>query len=164
MEPKRVIFLDIDGPMIPLRLYVRGDRMRHPNGTFLFDPIGVWMINHLCQETDAQVVFNTAHCENPAEILHIQANTNAIERVHPEIKTKYMTSVNNRANAIMEFVLRHNIKDWTVFDDYDMNLKRQVVVDFDIGITIKDMETAFHHLTGQPVSNKIISFNRHSPG
>lgn len=52
----KILFLDIDGPMIPGRAYLL------PNQPFivqLFDPVAVSLVNHLCEERDWKIVLHS---------------------------------------------------------------------------------------------------------
>ena len=51
-----VIFLDIDGPMIPGRAYALRTQTRRPPP---FDPIAVAMVSRLCQESGAEIVISS---------------------------------------------------------------------------------------------------------
>lgn len=51
-----VIFLDIDGVMIPGRAYALRTQTRRPPP---FDPIAVGMVRQLCQEAGAQIVISS---------------------------------------------------------------------------------------------------------
>lgn len=51
-----VIFLDIDGPMIPGRAYALRTQTRRPPP---FDPIAVGMVRQLCAEGAAQIVISS---------------------------------------------------------------------------------------------------------
>lgn len=56
-SPDRIIFLDIDGPMIPYRCLFL------PNQTKImkvFDPVAVGLINNLCEEHDHKIVLHTS--------------------------------------------------------------------------------------------------------
>lgn len=90
----RIIFQDIDGPLIPLRMYFSGNRpFANDPGSFVYDPVAVAMINHLCEQFGAKVVFNTAHNENPPEIMFKQGHFNGFKHLHDDIQTDYETLI-----------------------------------------------------------------------
>ena len=148
----RIIFQDIDGPLIPFRMYYRGSRPYDVNGaSFVYDPVAVDMINTLCAQCDAQVVFNTAHNENPHAVMKGQAQFNRIAKLHPTIKTNYMTDPGlNRYSAISDWLKRHpDVTEWVVFDDYALPSSRAVKIDFDIGMTLDSFTKGYEILMGK---------------
>lgn len=156
----KIIFLDIDGPMIPYRMYFTGSRpFNNENNSFVWDPIAVQMINSLTSECDAKIVFNTVHNENPSEILLHQAKFNGLLNIHEDVKTNYPFT-ENRYQAITEWVDKHNtISDWIVIDDVQVCLTRQVKINFDIGITLDNYKKAYAMLDGpRKEISKFISF------
>ena len=70
-----IIFQDIDGPLIPMRMYYRGARP-HNGQSFIYDPVAVDMLSVICEKFNARVVFNTLHNENPPEVMMFQAQQN----------------------------------------------------------------------------------------
>jgi hypothetical protein len=138
---KKIIFQDIDGPLIPFRMYYTGDRPFDPQQqSFIWDPVAVDMLNRLCEKFDAQIVFNTAHGENPREVLLHQAAYNRLKYIHPEVKTKYPFTA-NRYQAITEFLeIYPSIQkfDWIVIDDMQVCLSRQIKVDWEVGMTLEN--------------------------
>lgn len=134
----RIIFQDIDGPLIPLRMYYRGGRpFDYQKGSFMFDPIAVDMINHVCQEFDARVVFNTAHNENPEHVMKHQGTVNGFTHLHENCTTEFIRSIDNRFEAIKEWLSRHpEVTEWIVVDDMEVHRPRQVLVDYSTGMTI----------------------------
>jgi hypothetical protein len=113
----RIIFLDIDGPMIPATMYL-ADRMCSSNRNFPPTTIGV--INYLCKKSDAQIVFNTTHnIDAPGDIPIQQAIINGglkQEYIHVDSKTIFPSKP--RGEAIIEWLLRHpEVTDWIALDD-----------------------------------------------
>lgn len=160
----KIIFQDIDGPLIPHRMYYTGfrpyDTMRN---SFVWDPIAVQMINRICEICDAKVVFNTAHCENPAEIMKHQAACNGLKFLHEDCKTSYPFT-DNRYQAITEWLDKHNtISDWIVIDDVQVCLSRQIKVDWKVGMTIENYRKACQLLGHEIKIEEFIGKVSHSP-
>lgn len=150
---KKIIFQDIDGPLIPFRLYFKGDRplYQYSQGAFFYDPIAVLMLKELCEKCEAKVVFNTAHNENPAEIMKHQAVMNGmVDIMHEDIQTNYCKKEFpdlSRSDAIFRWLLNHpEVTDWVVIDDMLVHPTRQARVDFNIGMTMDTYQLAYRIL------------------
>lgn len=142
-----IIFQDIDGPLIPARLYFFGGRPTL-EGAFFWDPVAVMMINKLCEMCDAKIVFNTAHNENPAEVMRHQAAMNRLGHIHDDCQTEYPKQ-SSRFKAIENWLEKHpEVKGWVVIDDMPVHNTNQVKVDFDIGMTLNNFNQAVEILTG----------------
>jgi hypothetical protein len=144
--PERIIFQDIDGPLIPLRMYFGGSRpWDSTRDSFVYDPIAVGMIVTLCQKFNAAVVFNTAHNENPDHIMMHQARYNRLGSVmHPTSPcTDFVRKFHNRYEAIDDWLNRHPEippTQWVVIDDMPVHKTRQVTVDYTIGMTLANYQ------------------------
>jgi len=137
-----IIFLDIDGPLIPFRMYYRSDRMFDKQaGSFIYDPIAVDMVNVLCDMHKAKVVFNSSHGENPQEIMRHQGTFNKLLHLHDDCSTIF-PKTQTRLEAIHEWQGRNQFDNWIVIDDVEVYLPRQVVVDYKIGLTINNFYRA----------------------
>ncbi len=137
----RIIFQDIDGPLIPLRMYFSGNRpFANDPGSFVYDPVAVAMINHLCEQFGAKVVFNTAHNENPPEIMFKQGHFNGFKHLHDDIQTDYETLISaGRHSSIKKWLEKHpEVTEWIVIDDVLVYEPRQILVDYTLGMTLKD--------------------------
>ena len=133
----KIIFLDIDGPMIPLRMYYLGARIfDYDKGSFVYDPVAVGMINKLCEENNAKVVFNSAQGENPIEVMRHQGIVNGLKYLHEDCKTDF-PKIENRYAAIIEWFKKNgDVKNWIVIDDTIVYKPKQIIIDYDIGITM----------------------------
>lgn len=147
-----IIFLDVDGPMIPGRMYYRGDVYDRDSYCFNYDPVAVGMINHLCSTYNAAVVFNSAHNVAVNEMtVNRQAIWNGIlaEHIHIDYMTGFPNSVRGRLNAINDWLHRHpETRNWIAIDDEKIESWYAIRVDFNIGITIDDFFLAESLLAG----------------
>ncbi len=151
----KIIFLDIDGPLIPLRMFFGGSRpYNYDARSFVYDPVAVGMINKLAETTGAQVVFNSAHCENTGEVMAHQARVNGLAHMHEKGKTDYIFNRDlTRESAMYNWMQRFGRPEkWIVIDDCDMKLANQIVVNYDAGLSIHDFVKA-HHLLGHPLQS-----------
>jgi len=155
----KIIFQDIDGPLIPLRMYFIGGRpFNQQVGSFIYDPVAVWMIKHLCQKFDAKVVLNSAHNECSYEAMKKQADFNGLgDVIHQDLKTKFPNTP-DRLSAIEEWLSRHeDITEWIVIDDMPVDSSRnvahsrQVPINYNIGMTVESFKHACH-LFGETLS------------
>lgn len=155
-----IIFQDIDGPLIPYRMYFLGDRLvnanndpRNPGRPFLaFDPVAVAMVNTLCERLNCQVVFNSAHNNGSMEEMRFKGEVNGLKYLHPSVKTKFNDGISDRYQAIGYWLDEHqdeNIENWIVFDDMYVHEPRQILVDILHGITLVDYQKAFNLLSGK---------------
>lgn len=143
-KKKRIVFLDIDGPMIPSGCYLAYGVMA--SFSRKFSPIAVSCINRLCHEAKAKIVFNSVHCGAGQNLID-DAIREGIKKghLHDHCLTKY-PNANSRLEAIEEWLDEHNNYeyDWVVFDDVEIGTNNQILVDFDIGITPYHMNLAMH--------------------
>lgn len=146
-----IIFQDIDGPLIPARLYFFGGRPTL-EGAFFWDPVAVMMINKLCEMCDAKIVFNTAHNENPEEVMRYQAGVNKLGNLHEHCQTDY-PKMSSRVGAIENWLQKHpEVNRWTVIDDFHVHDTKQVKVDFNLGMTLDNFNQAVEILTDKKPS------------
>lgn len=165
----RVIFVDIDGPMIPSYMYLGG---AHPSYERNFSPYAVKALNEFCERTSAQIVFNSYHnyqtsCNRNAdgnivdnnELLREAATRNGIlrEYIHRDWRTLYGQSRPQltRIEAIWEWVSSHpETTNWVAIDDADFRDhagKQQILIDFDYGFTVKELNQALELFNSRPV-------------
>lgn len=134
-------------------MYFHGGRWYDPVAkSFYFDPIAVGMINALCHQYDAKVVFNSAHNVNPQEIMHHQAKCNSLQHMHDDCTTIFPSQTTERIGGIHDWLDRHEgeVESWIVIDDMPVNTSKQVKVDYDVGMTIHNYAQAVELLTGKP--------------
>lgn len=141
--PNRIVFLDIDGPIIP-------------NSQFLIDSncsfgriipaIPVACVNFLCDRSGAKVVFNTTHNlplkkVDDIEVAMVKAGLKQ-EHIHPDMKTKYPQT--SRSVCVVEWLSRHpETDDWIAFDDVRFTDKDNLIwIDPDSGIHLGHVNQA----------------------
>lgn len=143
----RLIFLDVDGPLISTSCYTLNINASIGRKMFNTNALG-WVIA-LAKKTDARIVMNTSHN------YHLTARGNVKEDLihwgieekifHPDWRTKYGADydrdedaqiVNSRIGAINDWMKRNGEHDWLCFDDANFTEDpRLIVVNFDDGIT-----------------------------
>lgn len=136
----KIIFLDVDGPLIPGRMYYK-PRMTK-DGIFLWDPIAVDMINILCEKYDAKVVFNSTHNDSGHIAMQMHANYHKLNYTHDDCITKYPSNNLTRLGAIEEWISRNGEVPWIVFDDFKLDHQNHILVNYENGISINNFYTA----------------------
>jgi len=139
----RVIFLDIDGPIIPYSMFLV-DRMASFNR--IIPPITVAVVREICKRADAKVVFNTTHNTpfdgvDDIEIALVKAGLPE-DYIHPDMKTRYPQIP--RDQAVLEWLSRHpETEDWIAFDDVKFTEKDNLIwIDPDAGLHLTHLNKA----------------------
>lgn len=146
-----VIFLDIDGPMIPTRAF-----MFNFNASFdqILDDMCVKVLRHIIDKTDAQIVFNTTHNRmlepfadrRPGLISQFVA-AGFGDDIHPDNHTLYPDI--DRTTAVREWLYRHpEVTHWVAFDDVAIDDERAYLTDPDHGIGWGEYQHARAYLLG----------------
>lgn len=157
----KIIFLDVDGPLIPGRMYY--DRITSTYdevaGQFKYDPIAVGMIRKLCQESGAHVVFNTAHNEHSHDVMRSKARYNGFDDLlHPKVpRTCFRVVFDRRIDAVNDWIAKNGpVDEWVAIDDELFHDTNQVYIDFNLGITINNFFKALQILGCDKGSGLII--------
>lgn len=154
----RIIFLDIDGPMIPGRQWRQGPEPHRwsKDGRRLgwrFDPECVWHISDLALRTKARIVWNSTHCQRGATALARDAVASGLrlDILHADSCTTYpgMTYLSpfslpvTRLGAIRRWLMAHRgVEAWVVLDDEWLWSKNAVRVKYKHGITTREVDRA----------------------
>jgi hypothetical protein len=153
----KIIFQDVDGPLIPGRLYYHRDaHYSKEHATFKYDPVAVGMLRELVRLSSKNeptfIVYNTAHNVENRNEMRYKARVNGFEDLlHEDCRTDFCVddrgdfTANARYAGIARWVEKYNLKetDWIVFDDEpNVHPRRQVKVDFDVGMTMKNFQQA----------------------
>jgi hypothetical protein len=148
MNLPNIVFLDIDGPVIPTPLYyldrscsIRRSRMDH-------SALG-WIV-FVLKAANAKLVTNSSHNYHDVDYLDdrslkhdLMAHGIPKDYFHEEWRTKFGTHYGRegtiRMAAIEEWIIRNGCDNWVVFDDMQVTDNgKQVVIDFDKGICRDD--------------------------
>jgi hypothetical protein len=137
-----ILFLDVDGPLIPARMYYNGIP-RNSHGVYLYDPVAVSMIKKLVDFYKLKLVYNSSHNDGGLDLMMRQAITNGFtkEMLHDDLITKFPLGILNRMDGISEWLTRHaEVDKWAVVDDYALPVNNAVKIDFNVGITLVNFE------------------------
>lgn len=152
---QRIVFLDVDGPLIPGRMYFRvGATYSSQLDLYCFCPAVVDMLNYLTDATGATIVFNSTHNDRGAEIAVKQAEYNRLRNLHRDVLTgfpdaEFSVSPDARRRAIEAWLDEHpDTTRHCVFDDAPLGGENFCHVDFNEGITTSHIAWALEHLTG----------------
>lgn len=128
----KVIFLDIDGVMKPVRSYWLGHK---PNGGWC--PLSVAAVNKIHERTSAVVVFNTAWNTMGLEELNEIAITQGLEA--PVIGMTGYPKYYKRLEAVYNWLEDNpEVEQWCCLDDKVLDDPNCRLIDPDIGISPND--------------------------
>lgn len=154
-NPGTVVFLDIDGPMIPGTMYLLdlSCSMRR-----LVPATTVAVINTVCERSGARIVLNTTHNMHRAGVWEMRealiAQGVKADWFHPtDSKTNYPAKGLGRLAAVNEWLGRHpEVHDWVAFDDSKFtDDERLILVDPEAGLHLGHCNAALERLGGKQV-------------
>lgn len=143
MSEERIIFLDIDGPMIPSYQYLINRSCSHYRE---MAPGPIACLNELCERSGAKVVFNTTHNQTwewAPDIQHaMTAHGFRREFIREtDFKTRYPSLA--RDLAVKEWLAQHGPVDWLAFDDSRFTEDDRLIwVDADQGLNLSHINEA----------------------
>jgi len=129
---QRIIFLDIDGPVIPAGMYLIDRACSFDRRA---SPVCIATINHIAKNSGAKIVMNTTHNMNGALML--------ADMVREGIKVEYlhekapMTQYPNTSRwmAIEMWQFDNGMADWVALDDAEFTQDERLIwVDFNVGV------------------------------
>lgn len=150
---EKIIFLDIDGPMIPTTMYLI-DKMCSFERKFPVTTVAV--LNRICKETEAKIVFNSTHNRSWVNVPDIELALVA-HGLDPsyirqeDFKTKYPDLA--RDIAVKEWLHRHpEVTNWVAIDDVKFTDSENLIwVDPDAGLHVGHLNKAISILGGKQV-------------
>lgn len=135
-----IVFLDIDGPMKPARLYFDTSVQVCGGG---FDRVSVAVVNRLCDRCDAAIVFNTTwNMMRDPDIVEIARKEGITATILG--RTNY-PKTESRLNAITDWIKTHpavQAEKWVALDDARIDHENAVRVNPEYGIGISDYNSA----------------------
>lgn len=163
----KILFLDIDGPMIPGRLYFdRNMTYCNDRDCFIYDPVAVSMVNKICKTTGAKIVFNTAHNSNGpmngVKGVIYQGLVNGIhaKNIHKEGHTLFPAKLSREGGITNWIEVFGPVEKYCIIDDENFTDDSNLInVDFDIGMTFLTYKKAIDilgRLDGKKESSLII--------
>lgn len=146
----KIIFLDVDGPMIPTRAYfLDGNRSFTPNCGRTFDSCAVSMVNILLKRAGAKLVISSTWAAMGRERFSAVMVENGLNPadLHDDWATPRKMS-SHRATEIKWWLEKHpETTHYAAFDDDDVsNLAGGVRCTFDDGLQMKHFRKATHQL------------------
>lgn len=169
----RVIFLDVDGPLIPGRQYKTREGTHRYSRTggligYRFDAFCVRIVSDLARTAAARIVWNTTHNARGLNQLMDDAQASGFDlslfhETHPQ--TEYpgeqtfsgLFRGKSRLQSIRGWLSAHpEVTDWIVIDDERIRTPRLVHVSFDQGVTSKHYDRALD-LLGVDAPRKVLA-------
>ena len=146
----KIIFLDIDGPMVPIRAWVLGYKGRHE----LFDPIAVATLLKILKHDVKLVISSSWRSLGYDEVVTALENSGISRKhLHEDWQTKeFPVSPEDhmfklRAEEIKEWLSRHpEIEDYVAIDDYPLEMDKLIHVSSNDGISYENQIKLFHAL------------------
>lgn len=130
----KVLFLDIDGPMIPRRAYYLPGQTRVAS---VFDPVAVSLIKRVLDETGAKIVISSSWGRLGKDYVEPALNENGLswdKYVHFDWITPRQADKDDRNAEIKNWLKAHKeIKKWVSLDDARLK-KNNVKVSFEDGV------------------------------
>lgn len=149
----KIIFLDIDGPMIPATM-ILVDRMASFHRQFPATTIAT--LNKLCERTEAKIVFNTTHNGSWPDVPDIEhamvAQGLDARYLHDsDLRTRYPAV--DRGYAVEEWLCNHpEVTDWIALDDARFTEEDNLIwIDPDAGLHVGHLNLAIEKLGGRQV-------------
>jgi HAD domain in Swiss Army Knife RNA repair proteins len=147
MTKPKVVFLDIDGPIINAGCY--GINKAASLSRRVMNTSAIGWVNILCEFSEAKLVTNSTHNRDDATMSVRDLKGDLInwglkkEYFHEDWRTKYATTLFDRHVAIQHWLDKNGDHDWVCFDDYFFkDDPRLVLVDMNDGITYNDFKKA----------------------
>lgn len=139
---ERVIFLDIDGPMLPARAWV--GRTESPGVPLIeWDPIAVAMIYALVNEVEAKLVLSSSWATMGRTEFdrHLVRNGLRADYLHDDWMTP--RDLPTRSKQVHAWLGAHpEITKWISFDDDRVDGDGAITVSFEDGISLNDYNLA----------------------
>jgi hypothetical protein len=143
-----IIFLDIDGPMIPSAMFLIDQNASYGRK---FSPICIAVANEMCRVSNANIVFNTTH-NRDADELREAIYTQGLNPgyVHSDSHTRYPNV--GRGLAIKEWLANHpEVERWVAIDDVKCaDGDNMILVDPDVGIHVGTLYQVCNVFGGTP--------------
>lgn len=140
----RVLFLDIDGVVLPGRAYTLPNQTNNPYVT-VFDPCAVAMLNRALEKQGRKLVVHSSWVKHQTRewlLDHLIRQGIRIEHFHEDWYTE--PKLHWRYDRVRDWLARHKeCKDFFILDDEplaegDLDLYNHFIqTDFDEGITVK---------------------------
>lgn len=150
-QMNKVVFLDIDGPMIPSGMFLLN---RNASYGRHFGEVPLAVIRRLCAETGAKIVCNTTHSRTidgePTIKDALIAKGIPADHFHPDSFTEYPDK--RRKQAVDDWLARHpEVTHWVALDDQKFtDDERLVHIDPDAGLHVGYLNQAIGLLGGNP--------------
>lgn len=158
-----VIFLDIDGPMLPARSYLRPNTMEYER--MPFDPIAVNIIRLLCERFEpCKVILNTTWNTIVDELRKRLDECGLLPHTYFEsdeaAPTTQYPKIRDRLRAIESWLEEHEtivgkVPNWVAFDDEAMYHDKTIAIAASNGIMYHDYSKATKIL-GRPDTRIIL--------
>ncbi len=155
----RVLFLDIDGPMIPNRAYALAEQTE-PYGT-IFDNIAVAMINSICEASGAKIVLHTSWIRTKYKSRIIEMGHDVKEHcIGQGLEEKHFhenpycdRDISYRYDRIADWLSNNEVDDFAILDNVPPlatfpHKNNFFLINADNGISLHDYRIILEKLCG----------------
>lgn len=145
----KILFLDIDGVLIPGRAYMLPGQTHDPFVT-LFDPCAVAMINEACRHQGRKIVIHSSWIRTKFAEFFVNESVEGhlirqgIDKNLIHEDSRCNGDIDWRYNRVDEWLTRHpEVSDFFIIDDTECDdnykfKKHLILTDFDDGISMKN--------------------------
>lgn len=143
-----IIFIDIDGPLLPGRAYI----LNYNHDERPLEEISCQFIKEIINRCDAKLVACTTHSRNKDALFKLLSSGGITkEMFHDDWKVMYPNNENiSRQDAVKIWLSNHpDVENYVIIDDAPHADNNWIEVDREIGITINNYRKATK-LLGNP--------------
>lgn len=147
---EKIIFLDVHGPMQSARVHFGETVIDDGHQQYdRLDPLSVDCLRRIVSRSGAKIVMNSTLNVNDEDFFYQLFKLNGYPEWADNIHRYWKTSMPDlpRDLAIANWLVNarnrgETISEHVVLDDCDMKLSNQVLVDFDVGLSVKNYQDA----------------------
>lgn len=149
----KIIFLDFDGPMIPVRAMYLPENLKMMPAKF--DPCAVGMLNFLIDKSGAKLVISSTWASRGADFIATVLQLNGVRPVLHHVDSNSWRTPRKRMSSSRAEEIKWWLSDykgtyshWVAIDDFDLRgqIEKFVFVSMDDGFQIKHMRKAAQYL------------------
>lgn len=140
----RIVFIDVDGPLIPGRAYI----LKSENAHRSLEPIGAEFLKSICSRCEAKLVACSTWASNKERFFKLFNDGDISESwFHKDWKVEYPHCDLTRQEAVKKWLDEHpGVEEYIIIDDAKHDDPNWIQVHPEIGITIDNYREATKRL------------------
>lgn len=137
-----IIFIDVDGPLIPGRIYIL-DYM-YDDGIRRMEEIGCKLLREIMNRCNAKLVACTTHSRDENRFFKMFEHEGfSRDDFHQDWRTDYPLKNRDRKQAVYDWLDNHkNVEKYIIIDDHKFNDPNYIDINPEIGITLDNYRKA----------------------